>query len=97
MKTNFEFTSAGAKTDLYKYNHPDAVESYSSAIEHPEHWTDEDLLETIFCLCNHGSPKECPIFSKLPMPSLSVGDAVQLGQGDSTRVYECAGAGWTSL
>jgi len=97
MKTYFEFTSAGAKTDIYKRNHPDAFESYFSAVEHPEHWTDEDLLETIFGMCNHGSPTECPIFSKHRVPSLSVGDAVQLGQGDAIRVYKCDDAGWTLL
>ena len=97
MRTFFEYTSRTAQDPRYKMDRPNCCDCYSSFVEHDERCSEEEVLEFIFGICNHGSPFETSQFAVTRIPSLSVGDTVKLGQGHSARVYLCNSFGWTAL
>lgn len=51
------------------------------------------ILEEVFAAFNHGSSRECELFLKSKMRSLSVNDFVRL----NTQWYQCRSVGWEKV
>lgn len=51
------------------------------------------ILEEIFAAFNHGSGRECELFLKNKMRSLSVNDFVRV----NTQWYQCKSVGWEKV
>lgn len=93
-KTYFEYKPS--KLPFVSFE-PGGPQLLSSVVEH-DSTDDEEILETIFAACNHGSGQESKEFIKSNLRSMSVGDQVTLGNSlEESRTYECAGIGWNKL
>ena len=64
---------------------------YDGELVHPREWTENNVLERIFSLCNDDLPEGCQGHS------LSMSDVVELYDGDSRDFFYCDEDGFTPV